>query len=237
MDLTNDRTFQRLRYQVKPVEGFAVWVLKAFTSAMTLPEPVRAFFSYFPLYTHPAIRPLSLYPSKIPTLWISPPRRSSNLSTDVDCLKWQAYLALRGVTDIAVRWDISPEGAIDGKLPNLQVPLPVGKGELLATHSIPAWVNKRLGVAVDSFEGYKDEASRDESYAWIALLEGSVHAALVCLSHRSVPSTECDKLSFTWAAGVPATDENLHVINLSRIQDNSLHRDSNKSTSAPFLGI
>jgi hypothetical protein len=33
---------------------------------------------------------------------------------------------------------------------------------------------------VDHLEGYKDEGARDESRAWVALLEGIVQGALVC---------------------------------------------------------
>jgi metaxin len=96
-----------------------------------------------------------------------------------------------------VRWDVSPDGAVDGRLPNLHVQR--GKvesegdgaggaggvrdqvgGELLAAHMIPGWVDKMLGGDGDSaFEGYRDEAARDESHAWVSLLEGKIHAALV----------------------------------------------------------
>ena len=55
-------------------------------------------------------------------------------------------------------------------------------GELLAAHSIPTWVDAKLGVdsAEDPLEGYADAEARIESRAWVALLEGVVHAALVC---------------------------------------------------------
>jgi hypothetical protein len=33
---------------------------------------------------------------------------------------------------------------------------------------------------MDHLEGYKDEGARDESRAWVAPLEGTVQAALVC---------------------------------------------------------
>ena len=55
-----------------------------------------------------------------------------------------------------------------------------GEGELLAPHLIPGWVDARVG-RVDSVEGYADLAAKDESRAWVALMEGPVHAALVRL--------------------------------------------------------
>lgn len=167
-------------------------------SFLTVPSPIAAFNAHFPLKQYPAIKPLHKKAITAPTLWISPPRASSGLlSADVECLKWQAYLSLRGLTDIKLRWDIAPEGSIDGALPNLHVPISESlvkskelaksdgaeDGELLAAHSIPAWVDAKLGVdsSADPLEGYKDQASRVESRAWVSLLEGVVHAALVCL--------------------------------------------------------
>jgi metaxin len=57
-------------------------------------------------------------------------------------------------------------------------------GELLSARMIPTWVDAKLGVesASDENEGYVDESARDESRAWVSLLEGAVHAALVCHS-------------------------------------------------------
>ncbi|KAF8912040.1 hypothetical protein CPB84DRAFT_1742680 [Gymnopilus junonius] len=123
------------------------------------------------------------------------PHKASPQVAYVECLKWQAYLALRGLTNIHLRWDIAPEGSIDRALPNLHVPLsdsPVKNeglalsdgaedGELLAAHSIPTWVDAKLGVdsGADPLEGYKDQPSRVESRAWVSLLEGVVHAALL----------------------------------------------------------
>jgi len=111
----------------------------------------------------------------------------------VECLKWQAYLALRYLrTPTAVRWDVSPDGAVDGRLPNLHVPLDPnskgieagikddGEGRLLAAHLIPEWVDSKVGD-LGLLEGYVDEAARDESRAWVSLLEGNVHAALLAL--------------------------------------------------------
>lgn len=159
-------------------------------SLFTIPAPLRTFYSYFPLYTYPPNLPPDWRPITKPTLWILPPLdpNSDNLlSSDVECLKWQAFLALRGFSDIIVRWDVSSDGALDGRLPNLHVPVPKGQkdehggnGELLAVHMIPGWVEKmKVSAEGDAFEGYVDEAARDESHAWVALLEGKVHAALV----------------------------------------------------------
>jgi metaxin len=113
-----------------------------------------------------------------PTLAIAPPR-DALLSTDVECLKWQAYLALRGLHHIALRWDISPEGALDARLPILLLP----DAPLLPPRSIPAWADARLDHTPDPLDGYRDQPARDESHAWIALLEGVVHAALVRPCH------------------------------------------------------
>ena len=98
---------------------------------------------------------------------------------------------------MSVRWDVSVDGALDARLPNLHVPLKTlpgasdevkasddGEGELLPAHTIPEWVDGQVG-ALDELEGYVDEAARDESRAWVALLEGNVHAALVRLPSPS----------------------------------------------------
>ncbi|RDB21124.1 hypothetical protein Hypma_011809 [Hypsizygus marmoreus] len=134
--------------------------------------------SLFPVHTFPPV-PLPPSPSAqstAPTLWIHPPvDPESPLSADVECLKWQAYLALRGINSIHVRTDISPDGAIDARLPNLLA----SKTNLLAAHLIPAWADEQTTPDNDPLEGYKDEAARDESRAWVALLEGTVHAALI----------------------------------------------------------
>lgn len=129
----------------------------------------------FPLYTYPPLAHPS--PVLLPTLCIAPPRDTvALLSTDVESLKWQAYLALRGIDNIPLRWDISPEGALDARLPNLLLP-----DRLLPPRSIPDWADARLQQLPDPLEGYRDRPAKDESHAWIALLEGVVHAALVRL--------------------------------------------------------
>ena len=174
--------------------------------AAVLPTPIRTLFSHFPLYTYPhTSSPYRAQPIRTPTLWVHPPRPCSHsdvLSSDVECLEWQAYVALRFSQTvepmrIAVRWDVSPSGAVDGRLPNLHVPLDSlppsliggdkdkrvkddGEGEVLPAHHIPDWVSGRLREEPDELEGYKDVEARDESRAWVALLEGNVHAALVC---------------------------------------------------------
>ena len=162
--------------------------------AVSIPPPLRHLFALFPLYTHPLIDSTDkARPVTAPTLWIHAPWSpdADVLSSDVECLKWQAYLALRGLNDIAVRWDIAVDGALDARLPNLHVPLKTlpgaseevkaqddGEGELLPAHLIPEWVDGQVG-ALNELEGYADEAARDESRAWVSLLEGNVHAALV----------------------------------------------------------
>ncbi|KAF5389833.1 hypothetical protein D9757_003608 [Collybiopsis confluens] len=190
---------------------------------MQVPGPLKTLFSYFPLYTHPPINPESKSSAlKDPTIWVHPPKltdrnasspnSSSNtsdsvLSSDVECLKWQAYIALRGLSQIRVRFDVDAQGAVDGRLPNLHVALdasaPPGGGsyswrtasgggntyvdnvdnstELLSAPQIVEWVDVKLAHSAldDEWEGYRDEASKDESRAWVALLEGNIHAALI----------------------------------------------------------
>ncbi|GBE81765.1 hypothetical protein SCP_0401380 [Sparassis crispa] len=154
------------------------------TSSLSLPASLRQFFALFPLYTHgPVLSPYTAKPVRSPTLWIHSPwdAEADVLSSDVECLKWQAYLALRGVTDVDVRWDMASEGAIDARLPNLHVPPKEGEaggGDLLPAHLIREWVDGRVGGGEGPLEGYVDEAARDEGRAWVALMEGNVHAAL-----------------------------------------------------------
>jgi metaxin len=131
-------------------------------------------YSTFPLYTHPPV-PFPSNPLTSPTIWIHPPQHPhSNLSADVECLKWQAYLALRGISHIRIRTDISKQGAIDRRLPNLHIAI----NNLLPAHHIPSWADEQLSETPNDLEGYKDDAARDESRAWVSLLEGHVHAAL-----------------------------------------------------------
>lgn len=189
-----------------PLIIFTVYLSSVMASFFSVPKPLVAFNSKFPLKTYPPIRPTTKNPLTGPTLWIAPPK-DGNLSNDVECLKWQAYLALRGVKGVQLRYDVAPEGSLDGVLPNLHVPLaesplknvpevgrPDENGELLPTHGIPGWVDAELGVdsAADPLEGYVNEAARVESRAWVSLLEGVVHAALVRvhsmpLSRQSLP--------------------------------------------------
>ena len=154
---------------------------------LTVPLPLAKLFSYFPLKTYPPSK-LAKLPIFDPLLWVHPPfpsvpGKESVLSADVECLKWQAHIALRGLRNVSVRWDVSQDGALNGRLPNLQTPSERTNepdGELLAAQDIPTWIDEKVG-ALDDLEGYKDVDSRDESHAWIALLEGDVHAALVSL--------------------------------------------------------
>ena len=154
-------------------------------NAPSLPAPLLKLFSSFPLYTYPATpSPNSARQLRRPTLWILPPKNveTNILSNDAECLKWQAYIALRGLSDIDVRWDVSSDGGIEGRLPNLHIQSKEsneqGLGELLPAHLIAEWVDGQAGD-LGSLEGYIDEAARDESRAWVSLLEGKVHAALV----------------------------------------------------------
>ena len=156
------------------------------TSVIPIPPPLKAFFAHFPLYTYPEIQTRERQKrSKSPTLWIHPPfdPSSSFLSSDIECLKWQAYIALRGMSDISVRWDLPPDSGVDGYLPNLcTYSEPAGDYQLLDRKMIPGWVDTQ--VPADGLEGFSDEDAKLESEAWITLLEGTVHAAVV----RRAPS-------------------------------------------------
>jgi len=160
------------------------------TSVIPIPPPLKAFFALFPLYTHPAIQTRERENcSKSPTLWIHPPfDPSSNLlSSDIECLKWQAYIALRGLPKIAVRWDLPPSAGIDGHLPNLCTYSEAAADyELLDSKLLPGWVDTQ--VPVDGLDGFNDEGAKLESEAWISLLEGTIHAALV---RRTCFTSQC----------------------------------------------
>ncbi|KAK0228765.1 hypothetical protein IW262DRAFT_639112 [Armillaria fumosa] len=152
---------------------------------MQVPAIIQKLLAPFPLYTYPPIPPPSqtkTHPT--PCLWIHPPHSPDGvLSSDVECLKWQAYLALRGLDHIAVRTDVDPQGSIDGQLPNLW-----DGAQLLAARELPVWVDGKVDIGDDGgLEGYKDEAARDESRAWVALLEGCVHAALLLVQPAPSP--------------------------------------------------
>jgi len=151
-------------------------------SPLKLPWPLKAFFSFFPLHTYPPIPTRALVApadSGSVILWIHPPLNPSStlLSSEIECLKWQAYLALRGLSNILVRWDVAVDGGTEGRLPNLYIPSDTEGGKLLAAHMIPGWVDEKLPG--DPIEGFKDEKAKNESNAWISLLEGTIHAALV----------------------------------------------------------
>ena len=171
----------------------------ASTSTLPIPTAVHKFFSKFPLYTYPSQQvvhtPVALLPNNTrASLWVAPPRNSAVgtpadvLSSDVECLKWQAYVALRGVSNVHVRWDGSPDGAGDGRLPSLLTFASESEGggpQVRGAREIPGWVDEVLGVEDDAFEGYVDAPAKDESRAWVALLEGVVHSALVRLVFRA----------------------------------------------------
>ncbi|KDQ60906.1 hypothetical protein JAAARDRAFT_124489 [Jaapia argillacea MUCL 33604] len=182
------------------------------SALLTIPKPLQSFFALFPLHTYPPIPTLSHVPSHTPTsatIWVHPPHPASQhslLSSDVECLKWQAFLALRGLKSIRVRFDVKSDGGVDGRLPCLHVPTPLVDpsvpikekngdewsarvGEVLPAHLIPEWVDKTLATEATEgqveeklLEGYKDIEAKDESRAWVALLEGTVHSALLTLT-------------------------------------------------------
>ncbi|KAJ4487720.1 hypothetical protein J3R30DRAFT_3729779 [Lentinula aciculospora] len=171
---------------------------------MQVPGPLKSLFSHFPLYTHPPLDDKGNKVLERPTIWVHLSKHHASadavLSSDVECLKWQAYLALRGLSNIRVRFDVDAQGAIDGRLPNLHVPFDASASyswtvdnkksstgpiddstELLSAPRIVEWVDVKLAHSSldDAWEGYKDEAAKDESRAWVSLLEGNVHAALI----------------------------------------------------------
>lgn len=184
---------------------------------MQVPGPLKSLFSHFPVYSHPPLHAKENSVLAGPTIWVLPPNKHTSssdatsvavLSSDVECLKWQAYLALRGLSKIRVRFDVDAQGAIEGRLPNLHIPFDASASasyswkaykttetnnsssstgaiddntELLAAPHIVEWADGKLARSAldDPWEGYKDEAAKDESRAWVALLEGNVHAALV----------------------------------------------------------
>ncbi|CAE6466295.1 unnamed protein product [Rhizoctonia solani] len=51
--------------------------------------------------------------------------------------------------------------------------------EVIDPARIPAWVDAVQGHSVDGLEGFVDAAARDESRAWVALLDGVVRSALL----------------------------------------------------------
>ena len=175
------------------------------TSLIPIPPLLKAFFSHFPLYTYPAIQTRERENcSKLPTLWIHPPfdPSSSFLSSDIECLKWQAYIALRGLSSISVRWDLPPDAGIDGHLPNLcTYSESAADYELLDRKMIPGWVDTQ--VPADGLDGFNDEEAKLESGAWISLLEGTIHAAVVrtiCHVSQCVLTPPTD---FSTTPGVP----------------------------------
>lgn len=149
------------------------------SSAFHLPEPLLKLFSAFPLKTYPDIENPYVVKVAKPTLWIHPPLdpKSGHFSRDVECLKWQAYFALRGLKNVEARWDVSPEAGLDGTLPTLQTP----EGRLLNAEKMVGWVEDTLDAEESNgeLEGYVDADVRDESRAWVTLLETVVHAQLV----------------------------------------------------------
>jgi len=141
-------------------------------STLSVPASVQKLFSIFPLHVVPG-QCASTAPSS-PTLWIHPPASTlSNQSEDVVCLKWQAYLVLRGIRDVRLRWDISDDGAVHGRLPSLHLP----NGDLLEARKIPTWADS-VHSSIDVLEGFRTIELKNESKAWASLLDSSVQAAL-----------------------------------------------------------
>lgn len=133
---------------------------------------MRMLARTFPLLERPPVPlPSKPHASDTPTLWIAKSKDEGILSADTECLKWQAYLALSQKAPIAIRTDISPSGALENKLPNLFLPT---TSTLLPAHHIPSFVEDTR-----PFDGYASKAEQTESLAWISLLEGTVHAALL----------------------------------------------------------
>ncbi|KAG9012079.1 hypothetical protein FRB94_011775 [Tulasnella sp. JGI-2019a] len=158
----------------------------------SVPAPIQKLFSAFPLLTYPAIPNPYVTSISHPTLWIAPPSdpKTSHLSSGVECLKWQAYLAFRGVKDLHIRWDIAPEAGLDGRLPTLQL----ASGKLLGTQKIPTWADEVTEESLDTLEGYINEDAQAESRAWVTLLEGVVHSQL----ELSLPTTTTSYTSWLY---------------------------------------
>ena len=78
-----------------------------------------------------------------------------------------------------MRWDLPPCAGIDGHLPNLARAYSESAAdcELLDSKRIPGWIDAQ--VSVDGLDGFDDEETKLESDAWISLLEGTVHSAVV----------------------------------------------------------
>ena len=116
------------------------------SSHISIPAPVKNFFSLFPLYRYPANLPppTPLTTTRSVTLLIAPPLQAhlpsadplrlqpgaSHLSADVESLRWQAYIALRGVRGVRVSW--------------------AAGGEEVPKLVLPAGSKRHLGVDVDS---------------------------------------------------------------------------------------
>ncbi|KAJ1309584.1 hypothetical protein OPQ81_006357 [Rhizoctonia solani] len=199
------------------------------SSTLPIPAPIKKFFSFFPLYRYPANLPPTtpLSSAQGAVLLIAPPTYAkyasdpfdllpgvSHLSADPESLRWQAYLALRGVENVHVSWAVGPEGGapklvlpagakkplgVDMDSPNESLgeeTAPSAKNidtdekdqgkveieairELIDPARIPVWVDSIQGRSVDSLEGFVDAAARDESRAWVALLDGVVRSVLL----------------------------------------------------------
>ncbi|KAG8746905.1 hypothetical protein FRC10_003076 [Ceratobasidium sp. 414] len=141
------------------------------SSHIPVPVPIKRFFSLFPLHRYPdnLPPPTPLTTARCATLLIAPPPKAhlssddplrvhpngSHLSADVECLRWQAYLALRGVKDVRVSWAAGVEGGV----PKLVLPpgakRPLGVDALSLAESLEsegADPEKGSGVPVERNE-------------------------------------------------------------------------------------
>ncbi len=81
--------------------------------------------------------------------------------------------------DVRVRWDVTPDGSVDGRLPSLQTV----ERTVLGARMIPGWVDDELQTEDDALKATGTLPRRTRARAWVALLEGTVHTALVRHTH------------------------------------------------------
>ena len=90
-----------------------------------------------------------------------------------------------------LRWDISDDGAVQGRLPSLHL----ANGDLLEARKIPNWADNVHG-SIDVLEGFRTIELKNESKAWASLLDSSVQAALVRITATKTLATEKAKATF-----------------------------------------
>ena len=104
---------------------------------------------------------------------------SSTLNTTWPFAFFSVLLEMADVDDVRHGegvWKVDPVGGVGDALLHLEW----ADGALHEFDAFP--------LALDELEGYADGDARDESRAWVALLEGNVHAALVRPSHIASPA-------------------------------------------------